>query len=143
MTTTIDTTAVHSTFRLERAYKASPARVFRAFAETEAKRRWFVEGEGWEIFEYSADFRTGGREYSRFSFQGGPAIENETVYLDIQPDARLVFAYRMATPAGPDARRKIERASIPRLPCKPWAAGQPDVPFIQAIASFAMSTGTV
>lgn len=101
MTTTIETTAVHSTFRLERAYQASPARVFRAFAETEAKRRWFVEGEGWEVLEYAADFRVGGREHSRFSFQGGPVIENETVYLDILPDERLVFAYRMATDAGP------------------------------------------
>jgi uncharacterized protein YndB with AHSA1/START domain len=97
MTTTIETTAVHSTFRLERAYRASPARVFRAFAETEAKRRWFIEGEGWEVYDYTADFRVGGREYSRFSFRGGPAIENETVYLDLVPDARLVFAYRMAT----------------------------------------------
>lgn len=98
MTTRIDTRpAVHSTFRLERQYAAQPARVFRAFADTEAKRRWFVEGEGWTVTDYTADFRVGGREYSRFSFQGGPAIENETVYLDIQPDARLVFAYRMAT----------------------------------------------
>jgi len=101
MTTTIETTAVHSTFRLERAYAASPARVFRAFAETETKRRWFVEGEGWEVFEYTADFRVGGREYSRFSFRGGPAIENEAVYLDIVPDERLIFAYRMAAEGAP------------------------------------------
>ena len=101
MTTTIETTAVHSTFRLERAYTASPARVFRAFAETEAKRRWFVEGEGWEISEYTADFRIGGHELSRFRFRGGPEIVNETVYLDIVPDARLIFAYRMATEEGP------------------------------------------
>lgn len=101
MTTTIETRpAVHSTFRLERTYAATPARVFRAFAETDAKRRWFVEGEGWEVFEYTADFRIGGREYSRFSFGGGPAVENETFFLDIVPDERLVFAYRMATPTG-------------------------------------------
>jgi uncharacterized protein YndB with AHSA1/START domain len=102
MTTTAETrAAVHGTFRIERAYAAPPARIFRAFAETEAKRRWFVEGEGWEVFEYTADFRVGGREYSRFRFGTGPAIENETVYLDIVPDARLIFAYRMASEAGP------------------------------------------
>ena len=80
---------------------APPARVFRAFAETEAKRRWFVEGEGWEVFEYTADFRVGGREVSRFRFGTGPEIVNECVYLDIVPDERLIFAYRMATEAGP------------------------------------------
>ena len=102
MTTTAETRpAVHSTFRLEREYAATPAQVFRAFADAEAKRRWFVEGVVWETFEYTADFRIGGREYTRFSFRGGPPIENETVYLDIVPDARLVFAYRMATEAGP------------------------------------------
>ena len=102
MTTTTETRpAVHSTFRLERAYAAPPARVFRAFAETEAKRRWFVEGEGWEVFEYTADFRVGGREVSRFRFGTGPEVVNEAMYLDIVPDARLVFAYRMATEAGP------------------------------------------
>lgn len=102
MTTTTETrAAVHSTFRIERAYAAPPARVFRAFAETEAKRRWFVEGEGWEVFEYTADFRVGGHEYSRFSFRGGPAIENETVFLDIVPDERLIFAYRMAMAGAP------------------------------------------
>lgn len=93
--------AVHSTFRLERAYAVPPARVFRAFAETEAKRRWFVEGEGSETFEYTADFRAGGREVSRFRFGTGPEIVNEMTYLDIIPDARLIFAYRMATEAGP------------------------------------------
>jgi uncharacterized protein YndB with AHSA1/START domain len=100
-TTTESRAAVHSTFRIERAYAAPPAGVFRAFAEAEAKRRWFVEGEGWEVLEYTADFRVGGREHSRFRFGDGPAIENETVFLDIVPDARLIFAYRMASGAGP------------------------------------------
>ena len=102
MTTSTETrAAVHSTFRLERAYAVPPARVFRAFAETEAKRRWFVEGEGWEVFEYTADFRVGGREFSRFRFGTGPEIVNECVYLDIVPDERLIFAYRMATAEAP------------------------------------------
>ena len=44
--------AVHSTFRLERLYKASPTRVFQAFSDTAAKRRWLVEGDGFEVFEH-------------------------------------------------------------------------------------------
>ena len=51
--------AVHSTFRLERLYRASPGRVFNAFADTAAKRRWLVEGEGFKAFSHEADFRLG------------------------------------------------------------------------------------
>jgi uncharacterized protein YndB with AHSA1/START domain len=97
MTVAIETRpAVHSTFRLERYYEASPARVFLAFADTAAKRRWLVEGEGFEVFEHEADFRVGGREFSRFRFGEGPQITNEAIYQDIVPNERIIFCYRMA-----------------------------------------------
>jgi uncharacterized protein YndB with AHSA1/START domain len=90
-----DPSVVHATFTIERSYDASPARVFRAFADPAIKRRWLVEGEGWGVEEYVADFRVGGREYSRFRFQGGPEIVNETVYQDIAPERRIIIAYWM------------------------------------------------
>lgn len=97
MTVTSETKlAVHSTFRLERYYEATPARVFHAFADMAAKRRWLVEGEGFEVFEYAADFRVGGREFSRFRFGESPHIINEAIYQDIVPNERIVFCYRMA-----------------------------------------------
>jgi uncharacterized protein YndB with AHSA1/START domain len=37
----------HSTFSLERAYDASPARVFAAFAEPEQKAAWFAGPPEW------------------------------------------------------------------------------------------------
>ena len=83
--------AVHSTFRIERLYKASPARVFRALSDTEARRRWFVEGEGFEVLGHEIDFRIGGREVSRFRFGPSPEIVNETIFQDIVPDARIVY----------------------------------------------------
>jgi uncharacterized protein YndB with AHSA1/START domain len=70
--------------------------VFSAFANQAAKRRWFAEGEGWEVEEFTLDFRVGGREFSRFRFEGGAPIRNETVYQDIVPDRRIVFVYSMA-----------------------------------------------
>jgi len=92
---------VHSTFSIERTYPVPPARVFFAFADKESKRRWLVEGEGWEIYEFTSDFRIGGSDVSRFSYRGGPEIRNDTQFQDIVADRRIVFSYRMAI--GPTA----------------------------------------
>ncbi|WP_394835764.1 SRPBCC family protein [Pendulispora rubella] len=95
---------VHSTFTIERQYKAAPARVFAAFVNPETKRRWFAEGEGWQVNEYTLDFRVGGVENARFTFVGsgeegappaGTPMGNDTVYQDIVPNQRIVFAYTM------------------------------------------------
>lgn len=91
----VQPSVVHATFTVERTYDASPARVFRAFADPAIKRRWFVEGEGWEIEEYQSDFRIGGREFSRFRFRGGPEITNDTTYHDIVPERRIIIVYWM------------------------------------------------
>jgi uncharacterized protein YndB with AHSA1/START domain len=77
---------VHGTFNIQRRYPVPPARVFFAFSDKATKRRWFVEGEGWEIFDFTFDFRVGGSEMSRFSFTGGPEIRNDTQFQDIVPD---------------------------------------------------------
>jgi len=90
-----ESSIVHSSFSIERTYSTSPARVFSAFADQATKRRWLVEGEGWEIEEYAMDFRVGGLEYARFRYRGGPEIRNDTIYQDIVPDERIVFAYSM------------------------------------------------
>jgi uncharacterized protein YndB with AHSA1/START domain len=98
-----ESAVVHSTFAIERVYTAPPARVFAAFANEATKRRWFAEGSGSEVDEFSVDFRVGGRENTRFRFTGGPPgappagtrMGNDTVYLDIVPNQRIVFAYAM------------------------------------------------
>jgi uncharacterized protein YndB with AHSA1/START domain len=97
---------VHSTFKIERVYPAAASRVFSAFADPATKRRWFAEGEGSEVQEFTPDFRVGGRESTRLRFKGNPALpgappagtefRNDTVYQDIVPDRRIVLAYTMA-----------------------------------------------
>lgn len=91
-----DYAVAHASFTIERTYPVPPSRVFFAFADTATKRRWLIEGEGWEIFEFTSDFRVGGSDMSRFSFKGGPEIRNDTQYQDIVSDRRIVFSYRMA-----------------------------------------------
>ena len=98
-----DTPLTHSTFTLERTYPASPARVFAAFADGTIKRRWYAEGHGSNVLEFASDFRVGGQEKARFLFTGGPPgapppgtqIGNDTTYLDIVANERVVFAYVM------------------------------------------------
>ena len=104
---------VHSTFSIERTYPSSPARVFAAFSNQQTKRRWFVEGEGWEIDEFTMDFRVGGQEISRFRKKGGPPMGNDTVYLDIVPERRIVLAYTMLSG---DTRISVSLATVEITP---------------------------
>jgi len=91
----------HATFVVERVYDAAPARVFKAFVDPAAKRRWFAEGEGWQVDEFTVDFRVGGFERSRFRFQGGVPIRNDTTYQDIVPNQRIIIAYTMTIGENP------------------------------------------
>jgi len=85
----------HATFSIERTYDSPPAKVFKAFADPAMKRRWFAEGEGWQVEEFTVDFKVGGYERSRFRFQGGAPIRNDTSYHDIVPNERIILAYTM------------------------------------------------
>ena len=86
----------HATFVIERNYDAAPARVFKAWSDPKARQRWFGDAEGWAVMELQYDFRVGGREVSRFSQTGKNIYTNDTVYQDIVPDHRIIFAYTMA-----------------------------------------------
>lgn len=85
----------HASFTLERRLDAAVAEVFAAWAEPAAKRRWFGDADGWQDVEHRLDFRVGGSEYSAGRLPGGPLHVNETVFLDIVPERRIVFAYTM------------------------------------------------
>ena len=86
--------AQHGTIRLERRYKATPARVFAAWAEPRARAKWDVPGR-WVIAEQSFDFREGGRELKRFGPRDDPRFLADKLYTDIVPDRRIVFSYFM------------------------------------------------
>lgn len=85
----------HGTFVIERNYPVAPERVFAAFSDPATKHRWFVDDEASGVEDFGMDFRVGGVERKRFSNQNG-VFTNDTVYLDIVPNRRIVFAYTMS-----------------------------------------------
>jgi uncharacterized protein YndB with AHSA1/START domain len=107
-----DRSAIHSTFVLERTYDASPARVFQAFENPEAKNRWFVGGDGWGTDAYQADFRVGGYEIYRGNHEG-MVVSMESRYFDIVPNERIVFAYDMHFG---DSRISVSLTTIELMP---------------------------
>jgi uncharacterized protein YndB with AHSA1/START domain len=92
--------AQHGTIRLERTFKAAPARVFAAWAEPKARAKWDVPGR-WVIAEQTHDFREGGRELKRFGPKDDPRFLADTLYLDIVPERRIVFGYSMTSRGTP------------------------------------------
>lgn len=107
MTAATRPSVAHGTFTVERRYDASPARVFRAHSDPAAFRRWFAEGDGWTIHEWTQDFRVGGRFGGRFRFgdESNDTWFNDTEYLDIVPDRRIILSYVMGRVAGDEKRR--------------------------------------
>jgi uncharacterized protein YndB with AHSA1/START domain len=88
--------AVRGAFSLERVFKATPAQVFKAFVDPEAKRRWFAGGgEDPKLVEREMDVRPGGRELAVGKWKSGMTTRFEAIYFDVVPDRRLVYAYEM------------------------------------------------
>jgi len=99
-----NTKLTHGSFVVERFYGASPSRVFQAFADAAARRRWYVEGDGWTIHAYEppAELKPGATEHSRFSPPGADVVlTNDTVFLEVAAGERLIFAYAMTLNAAP------------------------------------------
>jgi uncharacterized protein YndB with AHSA1/START domain len=113
---------VHDTFVIERSYPQPPARVYAAFADDALKRRWFLIDEGLAATEaYQNDFRVGGKETSRVRFKGsspggspaGTVMGNDSTYMDIVENERIVYAYSMLVG---DQRISTSLATIQLLP---------------------------
>ena len=109
--------ATRGAFSLERVFKATPAQVFQAFANPEAKQRWFAGGAEQTIAERVMDVRPGGKERLVGHWKNGVTSYFDAVYFDVVADRRLVYAYEMHLDA-----RKIS-VSLASIEIEPDPAG--------------------
>ena len=92
---------VHSTAVHERTLKASPARVWAAFADPAQLRRWYAVNRPGGADEFVSDCRPGGLERLVYRLGDdtpfpGVAIVNEGQYLDVEEGKRILSASVMS-----------------------------------------------
>jgi uncharacterized protein YndB with AHSA1/START domain len=85
----------HATFVIERDYKATPAKVFAAFADAKSKAKWFGGPDDWEKSNHKLDFRVGGKESVSGGPPGGPVHAYNGEIWDIVENERIVIGYEM------------------------------------------------
>ena len=106
---------VHASFTITRHWKASPERVFAAFADQKKKDAWFGGGSDWTPVGRSFDFREGGKEHAAGRWKTGMVSKFDCIYLDIVPNERIIYSYVMHLD---DRKISVSQAAIELMPEK-------------------------
>jgi len=80
---------------LQRRFRASPERIFRAWTQPAALREWWCP-PGWVAGEIEINLRIGGNYRIAMSRAGGPGagISVSGQFLEVKPPERLVYTWR-------------------------------------------------
>jgi uncharacterized protein YndB with AHSA1/START domain len=90
-----DITLTYDTFVLERDLAVPPSEVFAAYQDPVQRVRWSAPpGHGMEIIQ--AQFEVGGADHYVCGLVGDLRLRGTLHYLDIERDARFIFAERIA-----------------------------------------------
>jgi uncharacterized protein YndB with AHSA1/START domain len=99
---------------LTRHYPVTPEKVWRAWTEPQALKRWFGPDAG-KVSLAETDVRIGGRFHVVFSTLDGEQHDVSGVYREVEPHRRLVFTWAWkSTP---------ERESLVTLTFRPSGSG--------------------
>ena len=91
----MDTTtlAEKPSLTLTRSYAVAPERVWRAWTDPKALKRWFGPGAADPVSVADLDVRKGGRFRIVFGGADGRAHEVQGVYREVVPPRKLVFTW--------------------------------------------------
>jgi len=78
---------------LDRTYPVAPEKVWRAWTDPEAVKRWWGPGPGEPVSLAELDVRVGGRFRIVFGGPDGKAHECAGVYREVMPNRKLVFTW--------------------------------------------------
>jgi uncharacterized protein YndB with AHSA1/START domain len=78
---------------LERHYPVAPEKVWRAWTDPEAVKRWWGPGPGEPVSAAELDVRVGGRFRIVFGGADGKAHECAGTYQEVVPNRKLVFTW--------------------------------------------------
>ncbi|HWA37787.1 MAG TPA: SRPBCC domain-containing protein [Burkholderiales bacterium] len=97
---------------IERTYPVAPEKVWRAWTDPEALKRWWAPRPDHRVSLCELDVRVGGRFRIVFGPEGGEQNECAGEYLEVEPNRRLVFSWHWprSTP------ERVSRIAITFLP---------------------------
>jgi uncharacterized protein YndB with AHSA1/START domain len=85
--------AAKPSLTLTRSYPVAPEKVWRAWTDAEAVKKWWGPGPGEPVSVAELDVRVGGRFRIVFGGPDGKAHECAGVYKEVQPNRKLVFTW--------------------------------------------------
>jgi len=86
-------TGAEQRLRITRTLAASRERIFRAWTEAEAMKRWYAPGET-KVAIAEVDLRVGGAWRVLMRATDGSEYDIRGVYREIEPPSRLVFTWK-------------------------------------------------
>jgi len=90
------TRAQHGSFTIERVYDAPVALAFQAWADKNAKARWFSAPQELAVETIrEQNFAVGGRDRLQANWKSGRITDFQCEYRDIVENARIVYVYDM------------------------------------------------
>ena len=78
---------------LDRTYPVAPEKVWRAWTDPEALKRWWGPGKGEPVSLAELDVRVGGRFRIVFGGPDGKMHECAGIYREVAPNRKLVFTW--------------------------------------------------